>query len=139
VLDSIEPSAIDSTGLANWGGFASCDGCTIADNLVLHADVGLRIRGDAAAYPSSTTVTHDVFYDVAENRFDAADVLVDATNDLGAAVLPIRAAGDRPAPYYELADASEAVDFGDNAVCPWTPEDGDGDGVAVCDAGAYER
>jgi len=44
-----------------------------------------------------------------------------------------------------LAAGSPAIDAGDNAVCPGTdirgasrPVDGDGDGVAECDMGAYE-
>jgi hypothetical protein len=44
-----------------------------------------------------------------------------------------------------LASGSPAIDAGSNSVCPAVdylknprPKDGDGDGAAVCDLGAYE-
>lgn len=47
--------------------------------------------------------------------------------------------------YFPLKAGSVAIDSGDNTVCPATdeagnvrPQDGNGDGTAICDVGAYE-
>jgi len=58
---------------------------------------------------------------------------------------PLQANGG-PTQTHALQDGSQAIDTGNNSVCPATdqrgeqrPQDGDGSGAPICDIGAYER
>ncbi|MBI4176283.1 MAG: hypothetical protein HY518_03695, partial [Candidatus Aenigmarchaeota archaeon] len=145
-------AAGNTYGMNNDGPAGSCDGCRFYNNIFMNFAKGIEIlRPGTDPWPSFTAIGNNIMYNVSQPNVTSTDTIVEPTNGFNAA-LPIQNSGaPKPAalswlartigmstpstPYYELFNTpspSQAINFGSNAYCPWTPNDGQ------CDTGAYE-
>ncbi|MEK7583658.1 MAG: DNRLRE domain-containing protein, partial [Patescibacteria group bacterium] len=130
-------NVFDGTGVPGdqvtsmFGSEKSCDGCVFANNILMNFDTGWRVDNNApSAFPSSTLITKNVYYNVTRHFLLASDIT--EIGNITSTSLPVTANGSKPTPYFSLASGSLAINSGDNTYCAWTPSDGQ------CDIGAYE-
>ena len=155
-------------GLLSWGGDSTLTNVTVARNGYLYADgVPEQAGGIAAEEAGTITLWNTIVADNAGEECYRSDPkvtsIIGGASDL---VDPLEfACGIFPVPGQPFGDPrllplkpnggptwtlalradSPAIDAGSNEHCPATdqrgvtrPRDGDGDGKAVCDVGAYE-
>ena len=145
-------SAPTGGGIAHDAGTLTVVNSTFSGNQATGAGGG--IHNDASAAFTNTIVANSPGGGNCSGSAFAAGSSHNLTTDgtcspgftqVTAAQLALGTPSGSPA-YYPLNPGSAAIDAGTNAGCPAAdqrgaarPQDGDGDGTAVCDVGSYER
>ncbi|GIK54765.1 MAG: hypothetical protein HND44_04905 [Chloroflexi bacterium] len=125
-----------TTGSGTRYGVANLDSAVISFQNTIIAD-----------HPSRNCVNTGSWTSLGHNLSDDSYCSFTSTGDLQNTPASLAPLGDYggPTETHALLPGSAAIDSGDNAPCPTTdqrgiprPFDGDGDGTAVCDRGAFE-
>lgn len=149
-------SALDGGGIANVGGRLALTNVTVSDNNIASVATGGIFNGAGSTLTMTNTLLANGFGDCLMNQpLTSSSHSLDSDGscglsgpgDLSAVVPGAESLGKNGGPTRTvgLRPYSPAIDAGDNEACPSAdqrgvkrPVDGDGDGHAVCDIGAFE-